>query len=189
MVSKQWTPSNSGANLGRLCCWGLLACDVGASPELFEPPPTADGAAPVLLSDPVCCNCCWAEERGGERLSLRPKESAQRASKELKIDIIIFIRSIQEINYGKLVKQRERDVYKAAVRWLLNWRRGFIYSVKNWMKRIGIVSRRGNFRLRGWLSWVECMNILNLGGEVGWKLSQICFEPKSVVFWRLLQLA
>lgn len=115
MVSKQCTPSNSTANLGlRFCCNGRWWCwsspdllasgDDGQFPclPLFLPPASTDtnpaawrleeaSTAAGTGGDPdPCCGCCgWILEAPGahDRLTFWPKDSAQRASKELNNDI------------------------------------------------------------------------------------------------------
>lgn len=89
MVSKQWTPSSSGANLGRFFGWSSFC----------RPPTSFFGGV-----EPVCFGRSLSTVAGSslflfwrpllvpvEKLSFWPKDdSAQRASKELNMDIIIL---------------------------------------------------------------------------------------------------
>lgn len=79
MVSKQWTPSNSGANLSALVVRRSFAGfedELTSSPLLFFRSPSIFTAAACLLK--------------GDGDQENPSFSAQRASNELKIDIDIY---------------------------------------------------------------------------------------------------
>ncbi|KAL3374022.1 hypothetical protein AABB24_005806, partial [Solanum stoloniferum] len=92
-------PSNSGANFGLRGRDGDFEDDDGggASSVLFSlPVAEIDGGETAILRldtrGPTPC-CCLLSEVGGaqEWFTFWPKISAERASKELKIDIIVLV--------------------------------------------------------------------------------------------------
>ncbi|KAJ9183495.1 hypothetical protein P3X46_007340 [Hevea brasiliensis] len=97
-VSKKLSPSSSGANLG---AWlGGCSCFLSA----------VDG------KDELCCGFLIklsADAEAKEDLIVWPKNSAQSASKELKMEFMIGIEKLKQVDSSEL---KDRDLEFACVR-------------------------------------------------------------------------
>lgn len=118
MVSKQWTPSSSGANLGILPTSGFFD---GGRDLLLVSLESLIFTAAICFDD---CSWIWFLEGAGAKklATVLTKESAQRESNELKIDMIAISNTDRE-------GERERESSAQEIwRTLLCWGRVDAFS-------------------------------------------------------------